>query len=596
MKNIKKLALISAVISIVGLQSCYDEKMEWKDNPYGKPIDDSEIPLMTDELLMGLDVLKKYAPFEIGVGIDIELYMKGKELTNIVNENFNAVTVGYHMKHGPMVGADGQLRYTIVDQFIRDHLPQDMAIFGHALGWHQNQNGEYLRSLIKPDKLEPKDLSAHNLLDLSGLKNGSFSGWGRLNQGAGITVVDNEGITEGEKALRMISSRTSKNEWDLQLSSPDITVESGKEYTVSFFIRSDKPGRGRISFEKGMGTTNAEKYPSLDYEGSGTAEASFSTGTNWKQIRFNITVKTNPLQLYFDLGHLPEVTYYIDINHLDVVPSNVDDCKANIIGKDFSEKKELIAEAFRYWVTEMVGHYKHRIKSWDVVNELVNDAGGIRYGNKNGDSGDIFHWQDFWTEDEDDRGDEGGIKYAVEAFRLARAAGNPDDVLYINDYNLEYNLNKCRKLIEYVERIDSEGREVDGKNLVDGIGTQMHVSYDNNVEDIKEMFRLLAATGKQIKVSELDIKVKTASPDPARLEEQAEMYYQIVKAYREIIPENQQAGITVWGISDHVDEHVNWIPDDAPCLWDNKYNRKKVYIRFVEALTGKSANDILKGK
>jgi GH35 family endo-1,4-beta-xylanase len=572
MKNIKNLALVTAVVSLFGLQSCYDEKMEWKDNPYGDPIDASEIPLTAEEKLKGLDVLKNYAPFEIGVGIDLELYMKGKELFNVVNENFHVVTVGYHMKHGPMVGKDGQLGYSTVDQFI-GRLPQNIGVFGHALAWHQNQNGDYLRSLlVYPDQFDPKDLSAHNLLNLSGLENGSFSGWERPNPGLGITVVNNEGRVGGQ-ALKMISKSPSSLAYDLQLRSPNVPVEDKKEYIVSFFIRSDKPGKGRISFERG--TSN--QWPYLDYNLGNQPGESFTTGTEWKQIRFKITVNAAQLQFNFDLGYLPNVTYYIDVKHLYIVPSDVN-TDPNSVARPEEEQKQLIGEAFAYWITEMVGHYKNRIKSWDVVNEPMNDNGSdIRHGNGKGDSGDIFHWQDFLGKD-----------YAVEAFRLARAAGNPGDILFINDYNLEYNLNKCKGLIKYVEYIESKGQRVDG------IGTQMHVSYDNNVDNIKEMFRLLAATGKQIKISELDIKVRTASPDPARLEEQAEMYYQIVKAYRELIPENQQAGITFWGVSDHDDEHANWIPNDAPCLWDKKYNRKMVYIKVVEALTGKSANEILK--
>lgn len=571
-RNVRNLITIAITVSLFGLQSCYDEKMDWKDNPYGRPINVSEIPLTPDEQLRALDVLKNYASFQIGAGIDLELYMKGKELFDIVNANFHAVTVGYHMKHGPMVGADGQLRYTAVDQFISG-LPENIEIFGHVLVWQQNQNGEYLRSLIKPDRFEPQDLSAHNLLDLSGLQNSSFSGWQRPNPGAGITAVNDEGIVGG-KALKMISNASSSQPYNLQLRSIDIPVENGKTYTVSLFIRSDKPGKGRISFEKG--TSN--QYPYLDY-GTGTAVESFSTGTNWKQIRFNITVNSALLQLNFDLGYLPEVTYYIDVDHIDVVPSNINTDPVAVQKSD-EEKKQLITGALTDWIHNMVGHYKHRVHAWEVVNEPINDAGtGLRHGNGNGDDGDVFHWQDFL-----------GYDYAVTAFQLAREAGNPGDLLFINDYNLEYNLNKCRKLIEYVEYIESKGQQVDG------IGTQMHVSYNSNLDNIKEMFRLLAATGKKIKVSELDIKVNTASPDPARLQEQAEMYYQIVKSYKEIIPEDQQYGITVWGVSDHADEHTNWIPNDAPCLWDNKYNRKKVYIRVVEALTGRNANDILKGE
>jgi GH35 family endo-1,4-beta-xylanase len=537
--------------------------MDWKDNPYGDPINESEIPLTPDEQLAAMGPLKDYAQISIGVGVDMDLYMTKENIRHLVNENFSAVTVGYNMKHGPMVGSDGELRYTAVDQFI-ERLPQNIALFGHALAWHQNQNGDYLRSIIAPVSFEAPDLSAYTLLDLSGLRNASFSGWGRPNPGAGITIVDGEGMNSG-KAVQLISNASASMPYNLQLRSPDINVENGKTYKVIFYIRSDVTGKGRISFEKG----SSNQYPYLDY-GTGSAVESFSTGTAWKQIGFQITPNGDQLQLNFDLGYLPEVTYYIDLEHIAVVESSVDTDPVTIERPD-AEKKQIIGNALAYWINSMVGHYKSRIDAWDVVNEPINDAGsGIRHGNGKGDDGDIFHWQDFLGED-----------YAVIAFQLARAAGNQDDILFINDYNLESNLNKCRKLIEYVAYIESKGQRVDG------IGTQMHIDYDSDTVKIAEMFRLLAATGKLIKISELDVKVRTASPDAEMLNKQAEMYYQAVKLFQEIIPAEQQYGITVWSVSDNADEHVNWLPDDAPCLWDAKYNRKMAYKSFVEGLTNK---------
>ena len=92
---------------------------------------------------------------------------------------------------------------------------------------------------------------------------------------------------------------------------------------------------------------------------------------------------------------------------------------------------------------------------------------------------DEFYWQDYFLTPKD---------YAVEAFKLARQYGNPDNKLFINDYNLEYNLNKCDGLIKYVEYIESKGA------TVDGIGTQMHIAIDSNKDNIAQMFQKLGAT------------------------------------------------------------------------------------------------------
>ncbi|MCU6167778.1 endo-1,4-beta-xylanase, partial [Enterobacter roggenkampii] len=127
----------------------------------------------------------------------------------------------------------------------------------------------------------------------------------------------------------------------------------------------------------------------------------------------------------------------------------------------------------------------------------------------------------------------------VTAIRIARSQeGHADDKLFINDYGLENSLDKCRGLIEYVKYVESKGVKVDG------IGTQMHVSLNGvNKETIAEHFRLLAATGKLIKISELDMGInvdgkgiKTEDATDEQLREQAELYKYIVKTYFEIIP------------------------------------------------------------
>lgn len=71
---------------------------------------------------------------------------------------------------------------------------------------------------------------------------------------------------------------------------------------------------------------------------------------------------------------------------------------------------------------------------------------------------------------------------------------------------------------------------------MDGIGTQMHIAIDSNKDNIAQMFQKLGATGKLIKVSELDIKVNTSSPTTENLAQQAEMYQYVIDMYKKYIP------------------------------------------------------------
>lgn len=148
---------------------------------------------------------------------------------------------------------------------------------------------------------------------------------------------------------------------------------------------------------------------------------------------------------------------------------------------------------------------------------------------------------------------------------------------------------KCDGLVEYVKYIESKGA------TVDGIGTQMHIDINTDTLKIDQMFKKLAASGKLIKVTELDVKVNTATPTIDNYATRSKIYKYVVDSYMKNIPETQRYGITAWGVSDAVKEHVNWIPDDGPCLWDKNYARKHAFKGFADGLAGKDVSKDFSG-
>ena len=82
--------------------------------------------------------------------------------------------------------------------------------------------------------------------------------------------------------------------------------------------------------------------------------------------------------------------------------------------------------------------------------------------------------------------------------------------LFINDYNLESDWDDNKKLRSLIHWIGKW--EADGVTKIDGIGTQMHISYyenpttqANKEKHSVQMLQLMAATGKLVKISELDM-------------------------------------------------------------------------------------------
>lgn len=726
----KYLKIISVLALFVALfSSCEDEIMEWKELDQESRISAAELPLELEEKISRYEPLKSYTDFILGAGIILDLYLSDETYRTIVNENFDDVTVGYAMKHGAIVNAQGEINFSAVDDFIELTKNNGLSVFGHTLAWHANQNANYLNSLIAPTIIPGS--SGSNLLDLSGLTDGSFNGWGLNNPGDGITIAEGEGLATGSDAVELIASSSASQPFNLQLASPNVPVVSGHTYEISFYIKSDQSGQGRISFDDNV--TN--QYPYKDWYNSGEATEYFETSSVYQQVKFTIDdIKegSTSFQFLFDLGYLPNVTYYIDVDNISVVdldaviePTNlitngdfeegnldgwsgygnessrnvsadgegypnsgysmvltnpteaqsyeaqqvyefatpleegvehtfsfyiksdvaasiqvqlqspdysadysggipvetnwtqvtrtitpsasdrgkfifdfgesaatfyIDDVVLTtgetnsgtepiIIEKTDEEKAELIGDALENWITSMVTRYKDDVIAWDVVNEPVREGGSLRDGNVAELASDDFYWVKYLGKD-----------YGVTAFKLARQYADPSDVLFINDYNLEYSPAKLDGLIEYMEYIESQGA------TVDGIGTQMHISLDTDRDNIVQMFQKMAATGKMVKVSEFEIRLGTATPSNEQLADQAEMYKFVIDSYKENVPAAQQYGITLWNVSDNPIEHEFWLPDESPNVFDADYERKHAYKGVADGLAGRDVSEDFSGE
>jgi endo-1,4-beta-xylanase len=83
----------------------------------------------------------------------------------------------------------------------------------------------------------------------------------------------------------------------------------------------------------------------------------------------------------------------------------------------------------------------------------------------------------------------------------------------------------------------------------------MHISTVSDKEKIAEMFKLLAATGKLVKITELNVGVGVTTNEATEEDyvAQAEMCQYIIEKYMEIIPAAQRYGITVWSPVDSSD-------------------------------------------
>ena len=85
--------------------------------------------------------------------------------------------------------------------------------------------------------------------------------------------------------------------------------------------------------------------------------------------------------------------------------------------------REVVTQRMKEHITTLVGRYKGKIQSWDVVNEAINDGG-------NAETGLTENLRNSkWMQTV-------GPEFLTLAFKFAHEA-DPDAVLYYNDYNIE---------------------------------------------------------------------------------------------------------------------------------------------------------------
>ena len=497
--------------------------------------------------------------FKLGVALSLSDYNNKNVMYRLANKNFDEIALGYEMKHGAVVQANGTLLLDNVTKLLETAKAAGTSVYGHTLCWHANQNATYLKSMIAPD-VTASTGPGWDLITTADFESDASNNFqANANAVTSYTALGG-GFNGVGRALKITNASVRTNDWEAQFFlrfAPAAVL--GEKYTLKMDVRADVsasyPTQAHV-------TPGAYKH----WDFFGTISATPTWTTYIREITVTADMATCGA-VAFNLGKTA-TNFYFD---------NITLTKYNATGSVQTKekapelKKTIITNALDKWMSGMLTASKPYVKAWDVVNEPMDD--GRPYELKTGVgktvATDEFYWQDYMGKD-----------YAVTAFQLARKYGNPSDILFINDYNLEYNLDKCRGIIAYVNYIEGKGAKVDG------IGTQMHIDIKSDKIKIVEMFKLLAATKKLIKISELDIGlagVRTAGATQEHYKAQAEMYKYVIDKYFELIPVSQRYGITLWSPLDSP-ANSSWRADDPIGIWTQQYVRKIAYSYVAESI------------
>lgn len=141
--------------------------------------------------------------------------------------------------------------------------------------------------------------------------------------------------------------------------------------------------------------------------------------------------------------------------------------------------RETLLKRLHDHIQTVVGRYKGRIQSWDVVNEALNEDGTLR--------------QSLWLKII-------GEDYIAKAFEYAHEA-DPQAQLTYNDYSLE-NEAKRKGALALIAKLKAQGIPVTS------VGLQGHNSLTwPSIEDEDTTISAFAKLGVKVAISELDIDV-----------------------------------------------------------------------------------------
>ncbi len=235
--------------------------------------------------------------------------------------------------------------------------------------------------------------------------------------------------------------------------------------------------------------------------------------------------------------------------------------------------RAVVTQRMKDHISTLVGRYKGKIQSWDVVNEAINDGG-------NDETGRTEHLRESkWLQTL-------GPEFLTLAFKFAHEA-DPDAVLYYNDYNIESGPKHASSMV-LLKRLLADGAPVHA------VGIQGHwrtgsVPFD----DIDKAISDYASLGLKVSITELDVTIRGASGGqfgggpgrqgqrnvaPASTEDltrQAEDYaklFAIFTKHKDVIER-----VTFWGLHDR----RTWRFGQHPLILDANSQPKPAYAAIV---------------
>lgn len=503
------------------------------------------------DYLKGYDVLKSYSS-NIGVIMDAGSLTDGSMNYRIGVSNFGEVVPGSTFAHATAIKANGTVDSTGIAKIATAAQKAGVRLLGTPLVWHKQQNTTYLTSQLSANVIRPEGDDGGYCLKMTNNTLSSNPNDEQVAYTFARTPRVEPGITY---KLKMMVRGTVEGTIRVQTYangrgsrfSPDITVT--KDWTKVEATNSMATGiRGLTSIlfclGQYVGTLYVDDIEIVEYNTRTQKEVGKNlntTNTNLddaEQTAKSIAVQTDTNGTLEDVGCSALGEGY--------------DALATYVEKTDAEKQAIVKAEMQKYISGVMTAAGSATDDWIVVKEPLTE-----------DDGDVscFYWQSYL----------GSTGYAVAA--LSEAASHTTGKLYIEESGLDEDLDKCARFVSYASTIESEGARVDGLAVTISADTEL-----TSVTNVNEMFRRLAASGRMVRISDLQVSIGGLTTDEVteeQLKQQASLIGDIVKAYMDNVPAAQRGGITLHQILDGT---------QPLGLWSSDYSRKHAYGSVCAAL------------
>lgn len=495
----------------------------------------------------------KYPNFKIACALGADDYNSRGVYYRVANANFDEITLGNAMKYASVVGDDGTMNFSTIEELLQNAEGAGMSVFGHTLGWHAQQNTTFLNSC-----LADKDIPSYEVDDY-------MVNYGEFDEYPFSANNVTPEIKDGMVVFNVTKRRASFYLIENMATVPDQT------YTVLVTVRSSKENNLPVRF----------------YAGDATG-TTMPVSLEWNTVKLTFTATTDNSYVMIDMGNLTQTIEVEDLKVSHMTPSKRPQTE--------TEKADTIKSEMVRWVDAMMEVCAGKVKAWDLINEAVSGDGDVE-GNYDLQTAatlgsDAFCWSDYLGKDQ----------YGVVLSKAARESwakygGDPAELkLFVNDYNLESdwdNNKKVKSMIYWVNLWNKNGASIDG------LGTQMHVGYYENkatmaskAKHMVNMLHIMANSGYLVRISELDMgyvgldgnDIKTEDLTKEQLQNMANYYQFIIQMYLKIIPQAQQYSVCQWCLTDSP-KGSGWRAETPVGLWTLNWDRKAAYAAYCDALS-----------